>query len=58
MHSGGTNIVLNPFNGHLETKGFSCTKALAALKEPWGGAWLVVAKGGSCSSSNIAGSRV
>lgn len=31
MHSRGTIAVLNPFNGHLEPKGFSSRKALAAL---------------------------
>lgn len=40
MHSGGTNIVLNPFNGHLETKGFSSPKALVALEGPQGSVWL------------------
>jgi len=42
MHSCGTNIVLNPFNGHLGTKGFSGREALAALTARRGGGWLVV----------------
>lgn len=41
MHSSGTNIVLNPFSGHLETKGFSCPKALVALEGPQESVWLV-----------------
>lgn len=50
MHSWGTNVVLNPFNGPLETKGFSSPKSLGlggdAVAQP------CVAKAKSCSSSN------